>query len=137
MKNVFPAKSAENSGKTKKGGNVSEQTDAPKTTDRDDGNKTNPIQQGPQSASERGMAPPPSTSSTATPTATSMTVRDLHGDKTKDLWYGNPSYQVQQGQDRQEDPLGHRGHQHRLQQRVLVNFWKGGFHKSGQIRKNE
>ena len=72
MMTVFPAKSAEISGKKKKkGGNVSEQTDAPKTNDREDGNKTNTTQQGLKAASERGMAPPPSTSSMAPSTSTS------------------------------------------------------------------
>ena len=69
VKNVFPANSAKNS----EGRNVSGQIDPTKTktNDRQDGNKTN--QQGPPSASERGMASPPSTSSTTPSTSTAGT----------------------------------------------------------------
>ena len=72
-KSVFPAKLAENSDETKKGGNVLDQSYAPSPNDRDDGNMTNPKQQGPPSASERGMASPPSTSSTTPSTSTAGT----------------------------------------------------------------
>ena len=34
---------------------------------------------------------------------------DLIRDKPKDHWYGNQTYQVHQGQERQEVQLGHRG----------------------------
>ena len=71
MKNVFPAKSPENS--EKKRGNVSGPTDAPKTNDREDGKKTNPKQQGPPPASERGMEPTPTTSSTTSSSSTAGT----------------------------------------------------------------
>ena len=67
---VFPAKSA----KLEEGGNVLDQSDAPSpNNDRDDGNMTNPKQQGPPSAPERGMATPSSSSTTATSTSTAGT----------------------------------------------------------------
>ena len=73
IKSDFPAKSAEISEEIKKGGNVLDKSDAPKTNDRDDGNKTKTITKGSSSASGRGTATTPTTSTTTTPTSTAGT----------------------------------------------------------------
>ena len=71
MKSVFPAKSAQFSDEMKTGGNVSDSTDDPKATDREDGN-TNPTEgQGSSAATGRGMAPPPTPSSSTPSTSSS------------------------------------------------------------------
>ena len=74
IKSDFPAKSAGISDEIKKkGGNVLNKSDTPKTNDRDDGKETNSKQQGPPSASDRGMASTPTTSSTTSSSSTTGT----------------------------------------------------------------
>ena len=114
------------------GRNVLDKTNASKTNESEAGNKTITNQQGPSSALGRGMAPPPSTSSMAPSTSTSGTsIREQ--DQRPLVRTRRPSpTKAKKGKKFNsvtEDS------QHRLQQRVLVHFWKGGFNKSGQIRK--